>query len=277
MDNRIKTVFQQAFGSRAVLKAVISSRLKKHFNPLTTDKERSIAYFKQIHNIHRGRRGFVIGNGPSLRLSDLDLLIDEVTIASNKVYLAFDQVQWRPSYYTVADPLVWDKVKSVIPPCIRKVHIPSYLQPYEKVDCAIWDSLGLAGERQTSSCNRSVIDFSPDVTKGLFGSCTITFENLQLAVHLGLDPIYIIGCDHFYQGENDAVRDHAISHGTTSNHFIDGYRVAGELVNPAPIEIMNRGYREARRFSDAYGVKIINATRGGHLSIFERADFNTII
>jgi hypothetical protein len=48
----------------------------------------------------------VIGNGPSLRPEDLDRLGSEITFASNKIYLVFDQIAWRPSYYSVCDPLV---------------------------------------------------------------------------------------------------------------------------------------------------------------------------
>ena len=42
---------------------------------------------KSLHNIHRGKRGFIICNGPSLRSEDLDMIYsnDEISIASNKI------------------------------------------------------------------------------------------------------------------------------------------------------------------------------------------------
>ncbi|MCL5269955.1 MAG: hypothetical protein M1457_05215, partial [bacterium] len=56
-----------------------------------------------LRDRHRGRRCFVIGNGPSLTLADLERLRGDVTIAANKIYLAFPRVAWRPTYLVVID------------------------------------------------------------------------------------------------------------------------------------------------------------------------------
>jgi hypothetical protein len=53
-----------------------------------------------------GERCFVIGNGPSLTTSDLDLLRGELAIASNGIFLAYSQTEFRPTYYLVEDTLV---------------------------------------------------------------------------------------------------------------------------------------------------------------------------
>lgn len=59
-----------------------------------------------LKDIHRGNRAVVIGNGPSLKISDLDRLKDEITFASNRIYLAFEDTEWRPTYYTMCDAVV---------------------------------------------------------------------------------------------------------------------------------------------------------------------------
>ena len=91
-------------------------------------------------------------------------------------------------------------------------------------------------------------------------------------MHLGLNPIYIIGCDHYYVGEENAQDGELVAH-SSSNHFHPNYRSAGEKVNPAPIEQMNCAYSHARAYCDQHNIRIFNATRGGHLEIFERIDF----
>jgi hypothetical protein len=48
----------------------------------------------------------VIGNGRSLKVEDLGRVRDEITFASNKGNLAFDETSWRPTYYSVSDVLV---------------------------------------------------------------------------------------------------------------------------------------------------------------------------
>ena len=48
----------------------------------------------------KGKRCFVIGNGPSLRISDLNRIKrnGDFTIASNKIYLAFGETRWEAEY-----------------------------------------------------------------------------------------------------------------------------------------------------------------------------------
>jgi hypothetical protein len=40
---------------------------------------------------------------------------------------------------------------------------------------------------------------------------------------------------------------------------------------------MNAAFDVARRVAEAHGIKIINATRGGHLEAFERAAFDSLV
>lgn len=238
----------------------------------------SFSYFCSIKNRYQGRRGFVIGNGPSLRMADLERLKNEITIASNRIYLAFPHVSWRPSLYTVADPLLWEKIKLEIPDEIGTIHIPSYIDPAgvpaERVQT--WRPLSAAGLSRELDTAFSGIEFSTDACSGMFGSWTVTYENLQLAVHLGLSPIYIIGCDHYYAEETDIEEDKPVAAGHVSNHFIEGYRKPGEIVNPAPVRLMDRGYAEAQLFSERSGVEIFNATRGGLLNKFARVEFDSL-
>ncbi len=44
---------------------------------------------RKLYNIHSGKRCFIIGNGPSLKSEDLDKLRDEISFASNGIYLIF--------------------------------------------------------------------------------------------------------------------------------------------------------------------------------------------
>ena len=211
-----------------------------------------VVYWQSIKNSHKGRRGFVIGNGPSLTMSDLDALVDEVTIASNKIYLAFNKTAWRPTYYTIADPLVWEKVQGEAHRLFEKIHIPTYLERSDPSQEIYWRAQYMGLPRR----------FSADLSVGAVSGQTVTFENIQLAVHLGLDPIYIIGCDHNYPGEKEVTAGVPITQSDTQSHFIKNYRAPGERVLPASIIDMEAAYREARQYCDNYNIEIFNATRG---------------
>lgn len=230
-----------------------------------TQKEKD--YWDSFKNIHKGKQGFVICNGPSLKMEDLDKLKDEVCIASNKIYLAFEETDWRPTYYTTADVILWEKIKNEITTYFENIHIPNYLDGSNIEKAVYWNSKYMGIKKR----------FSGDMSKATYGGHTITYENLQLAVHLGLNPIYLIGCDHNYPGEKDVKAGKVIKQTNEQSHFIKNYRKAGEIVMPASIIDMEIAYTEAKKYADSNGIKILNATRGGHLEIFERISFDSIL
>lgn len=229
-------------------------------------------YWKSLKNKHKGKAGFVIGNGPSLKIEDLTMIKegDFVSIASNKVYLAFEKTDWRPNYFTVADTLVWDKIKKEIHADIKTVHIPSYLTKKScNVDSKYWRAL-----RNDYEINLKNI--SKDISIGAYCGSTITYQNIQIAIHLGLNPIYLVGCDHSYAGEKNIIADKAIKQSEHKTHFVEGYRKTGELVLPASIEKMTASYKIAKLFADKNNIRIFNATRGGYLEVFDRIDISDI-
>lgn len=232
-------------------------------------------FFSEIKGKYAGQRAFVIGNGPSLRFDDLALLRNEVSIASNKIYLAYDKVDWRPTFLTVADPLVWQKVQNEVWRYHNQVLVPSYLPDFGLPPHKVITFRDLSNASDLWR-NDQLNHFSDDFCNGAYGGYTVTYENLQLAVHLGCNPIYIIGCDHYYKGETEILPTGEIISIDTNNHFLPGYRVHGEVVNPAPIDQMNESYAQARFFSDLNNIRIINATRGGHLEVFERVCFEDL-
>ena len=232
-------------------------------------KKKNEEYWNSLKDKYKGKRGFVIGNGPSLKMSDLDQLKGEVTIASNKIYLSFQKTDWRPSFVTVADPLVWKKIKNIIGDYIPIVHISNYLNSSESnANTIYW--------KARFRKNAKGFTFSDDMGYGAYSGSTVTYENIQFAVHLGLNPIYLIGCDHNYPGENNVKPGVAILQSEEKTHFIDGYRSPGEAVLPAPIQLMEAADCEARAYADSMGTEVYNATRGGKLEIFERADIGEI-
>lgn len=74
---------------------------------------------QKYKNFYDGQRCFIIGNGPSLTISDLEKLkaCGEVSIASNSIYNLFSKTEWRPTIYTVHDfqeiKKTRDKISSV--------------------------------------------------------------------------------------------------------------------------------------------------------------------
>jgi len=231
--------------------------------------KRSENYWSKNKGQFSGQRGFVIGNGPSLNSADLTKLKNEITIASNKIYLIFDKTSWRPTLFTIADRILWKKIKNEVYNHFNEVIISSSLFNIPRKDKTIFfRNLGYS---------ESMHAFSPNIIEGVFGSRTVTYINIQIAVHLGLNPIYLIGCDHYYKNEENVTEKNRVTeHHGESNHFVPNYREEGEKVNYAPIDIMTKGYEKAKKYCDNNNIRIFNATRGGYLEVFERVNFDKL-
>ena len=59
-----------------------------------------------LRSTHRGERAFIIGNGPSLRDTDLSLLRNEFTFGLNRIYLMFSALGFQTSCLVSVNDLV---------------------------------------------------------------------------------------------------------------------------------------------------------------------------
>jgi len=48
---------------------------------------------------HYSGRCFIVGNGPSLANTNLDLIKDEISFGMNRIPLIYNKTKWRPTYY----------------------------------------------------------------------------------------------------------------------------------------------------------------------------------
>tara|TARA_Y100000588_G_C14255012_1_gene925035 strand:+ start:1189 stop:1959 length:771 start_codon:yes stop_codon:yes gene_type:complete len=241
---------------------------RTNFNHKLINKSKE--FWQRNKNKHKGKRGFIVGNGPSLKISDLNLLKNEITIASNKIYLAFEQTSWRPTYLTVFDRLLWKEIKEEIYNYHNPIILPHDRFPINKKNTIIIKNNGYFKMSQGNGFSNNMID-------GLWGGRTVTYNNMQIAVHLGLHPIYLIGCDHYYKEDKPkSEKKNIIINSNTNNHFINNYRKDGQKINYAPIDIMTNAYENAKLVCIKNNTAIINATRGGHLEVFDRVNFKCL-
>ncbi|MEH7495790.1 hypothetical protein V7177_26550, partial [Neobacillus niacini] len=61
---------------------------------------------KMFKNNHSGESCFIIGNGPSLTVEDLNKINNHVSFSSNRINLLIDEAEWTPYYYTFIDSLI---------------------------------------------------------------------------------------------------------------------------------------------------------------------------
>lgn len=240
------------------------------FEPAYQHKE--LAVYKDIH---KGKRIFVIGNGPSLRIEDLERLHEngEICIGVNTIYRVYDRTRWRADYIGIGDlmGICYEdivRLKEKIFLADNDHHIPS-------TGCERVPNICYFHQiRELFYPNRS--RFSDDLTKGFFSGATIVYDfGIQLAAYMGAKEIYLLGVDnHYPEGDN-----------WKTSHFIEDYysevqikkmKNAGLQLASIQTEKTIKQYEAAERYSKAHGFRIYNATRGGALEVFERVKFDSL-
>ncbi len=238
-------------------------------NLYLTGNERQLASFKDIH---KGKRCFIIGNGPSLNIADLEKLGQEISFAVNKIYLAFDQTNWRPSYYVVTDRLV----------AIQNYHEINELSGFPKLISA-W-----AIEKWNTPFKNAIYfrykgynsypeppGFGMEIIDKIYAGRTVIYACIQLACFMGIKEIFLLGID-FDFNEPPNMNNGILTSAGEANHFHPDYRKIGEKWQDPKIEYQKKAFQVANESINRLGGRIYNATRGGKLDVFHRVDFDSL-
>ncbi|MCH5315031.1 MAG: DUF115 domain-containing protein [Eubacterium sp.] len=239
----------------------LKNNLKHNYHRLYVNKNYG-SNIKNFKDKYKGKRCFIIGNGPSLTIEDLEKIQDEFTFASHLIFKTFDKTSWRPTFYCVEDVKFLENNISIIEKLENDYKYGFFTGNFWKNLPNEFLSNGKNNFWFVDKCNWEVEpDFSNDISKFFAEGFTVTYANIQLAVYMGFSEIYLIGVDHFYEAGNDYSK--AIGTGT--------------VYNAPQLDKTTISYSKARKVCDEKGIKIMNATRGGHLEVFERANLDSII
>ena len=146
-------------------------------HPWRRESNRRLAALKDVH---KGKRAFIIGNGPSLKQTDLSKLQKEITFGMNRIYIAFPDWGFTTTYLCVTNDLVVEQfvddfIALSIPKFIAwrsRRHFNTEL-PITKLPTFVYTSY--TGPR-----------FACDVRRRVWEGATVTNLALQLAYHMGI-------------------------------------------------------------------------------------------
>ena len=246
----------------------LNSRIARQQYRGNPEEMRKIAALQGIAN---GKRCFIIGTGPSLTVADLELLKDEDTFATNRIYELFPQTSWRPTYYVNQDHNLIhkfsDRIKSVD---AELLFLPvDYKESFE-------------GEKyrffvlKHKEFYPHKAPFSTDISKFLAQGFTVTYGAIQIAIYMGFTEIYLLGIDHNYNISRDA-KGRPVRVEQPGNSYTQGMHGYVNMNNLPRVEETTVAYETAEAVSKKLGVKIYNATRGGKLEVFERISLDEVV
>lgn len=219
---------------------------------------------RALKDRHLGQRCFIIGNGPSIRDTDLTLLRNEVTFGSNRIYLLFDQIGFPTSYFLSVNRLVIEQCAQDI----VKVPCPKFLGWHAHDHIEFTDDMMFLHSRPE-------VSFHTDITTGVWEGGTVTYVALQVAYYMGFDKVILVGVDHAFttQGTPHEV---VISQGDDPNHFDPRYFGKGFRWQLPDLEMSEQAYRMAKDHFERAGREIVDATVGGKLRVFPRVDYESL-
>jgi hypothetical protein len=248
----------------------------KYINFLNHERIKDYKNIIKLKHKHKDKRIFLIGNGPSLKNEDLNLLKDEITFAANKIYLAFKNTTWRPTYYLVEDDLVYKQNYNAIKNLKDTMKLfPNYAREWAGL---IED--GAYFNLKYFPTSDDFPQFNPDPINGMFWGSTVVFTMIQWAIYLGSKEIYLLGVDFSFdvpkkQIVNEYNRIDLICEGEI-NHFHKDYRKIGEKWNLPKLEIQVKSFTKAKEYAEEHVIKIYNASRETKLDVFERINFDKL-
>jgi hypothetical protein len=244
----------------------------------------------RLKDIHKGKRAFVVGNGPSLKAQDLTRLAGEVTFVTNwfASHEAYDQIQ--PSYYCISSHEVfggWSAKPPQLNADMRRAILSHSWKSHHFFPIwareAVLTDPGFEREKtnflvferpkgeisKKGSMNWDVFQNLDDGYTGIVTFC------LPLAWHMGIREVYLLGCDCDYQikapSDAKAYFYDFSKHTTSTSKFETLDRIWG------PGGEIFQVYEIAKRGAESLGMQIFNSTEGGLLEVFKRVPYERVL
>lgn len=225
---------------------------------------------RKLKNTCRGKRCFIIGTGPSLRMEDLDKLAQahELCIGVNGIIRAFPSTVWRPDYYLCQWAYGFNEWRGRLLSDCRIRHM------------LVSDAcLGDTSDPEFMKFHVSALDvredcpplFSRDFSHGAYLGGNVMYTCIQFAYYLGYSEMYLYGVDH------------TVTANKKYNHFSRDYLVDEKRdvhLVPAVVAMERKktdiALAHAKKVGEALGFKVYNASRKTMLDAFDLVDFDTL-
>lgn len=250
--------------------------------PVILRSRRKMAAYKDKY---KGKRCFIIGNGPSLCADDLEKIKGEYSFAANRIYKIYQQTGWRPTFYCVQDENVLVEMgrEAFLQAANQSEATFVRMHSYPKIQdiCKKAHSLAFV-PIWYFPLNTFKAPFTKHADKYIFDGSTVTYMSMQLAAYMGFKDIYLLGVDHNFPYRTLKDGKVVINDLSLSSHFYDGAENnIGKQAHKRRAndhEYVTNSYQSAENYSRWDGsFRIWNATRGGILEVFGRVDLDEVL
>jgi len=223
-----------------------------------------------LRDIGRGRRAFLLGNGPSLNRLPLAALHDEFVCLANLGLRALGGPLRHADMHVILDTHRYRRFAAEIERlCADHAIAYRFLNMRMR---ARWRLRG-RGARPYFLINNvrklAPGEPVPDLSGGVVTGSSVLLSAALVLAHMGFDPIAVLGCDLDYEGDGE--------------YFYAGgeldavhSRDPKVLAKRREIRRVNEEFACIRRHLEKRGRSIVNAGLGGNLTSLPRVDFASL-
>lgn len=221
---------------------------------------RSRALIDRLRASRRGDVCVIVGNGPSLRKTDLRLLKGVDTIMSNFAVMSRELLE-HGNILTVVNDLV-----------AKQGAIEFNLGEYTKI-VPFW-----LGNYFNEDANTYFVDatvkpvFAQDFVTEASWRSTVSFFNMQLAFAIGYKKVCLVGFDNSYVQPKEVKEGVVITQTEDDENHFDPRYFKGKDWQAADTVNMEKMYAVVKTAYEAAGREMVNCTVGGKLEVFRRGD-----
>ena len=251
-----------------------------------------VAKNSELKNIHKGKRCFILGSGPSIKKEELKPLKNEIVFALNNFYVHEDFQEIMsgdvPKYYMTA-PIhppqsqnewkAWfEDMESHMP---KSTNMLFGLSTYDGNIKYIFEKYGIFKEYKINwyfaGVNYTHENFDSnamDITKPIYTGEAVSVYSLILAIYMGFDEVYLLGMDHdyfLYEDESQMRMYEKAVH--QQNEF---ERTFGDTFYIKEFLRQYNIFSKYKAFAVNSKSKIYNASNGGILKVFPKVRFESL-
>lgn len=226
---------------------------------------------------YKGKRAFIVATGPSLEIDDLNFLENEITLSCNKIFLAFNETKWRPTFYSIIDTLVSEELKEKV----KEIDSIKIFSSVCKKNINDGDIYWLKDLPSPIIEGKRISKFSKNINDGTYGGYTVIYTLMQIAYYIGITELYLIGLDFSFTksketGIKTAANEIILEQENERNHFHKDYRPTGSKWTEPRLDIQYDAFKCAKEVFKQDERKIFNASRKTALDVFECVNFDSL-
>lgn len=228
--------------------------------------QRKLRAFK---GIHKDKPCILVGNGPSVRLDDLETInsINCVKFVFNRFHKIYPELDFYPDYTMSIDPLFIDDFLDELLENYRGHLLLGHHKEFCHSNEFTWFKIKASGD----------YNFSNNPVKYTDPGGSVVVAALQIAYYMGCREFYLYGIDHKFSSRaiNVGGRDSSLVQGD-GNHFIKNYR-SGKAWQPPDEHLIETAFLGCKNFIESNGGSLSNISRYSELEVLNKVDCDEVL